>query len=175
MANLNKVMLIGRLTRDPEARSFVSNGRNGKVAKFGLGVKYMLDKKNPTTGEWEGGESAFVDVEVFNRENRQLADLVEQRLRKGQQVYVEGRLRLNKWTDKDGQERQKLLVVADNIEFLEPRSDGGEGMSRPRTSTQPAAPARKGPAPSAPPSGYDDDNGGMDTMDEPPQGDDIPF
>jgi single-strand DNA-binding protein len=175
MANLNKVMLIGRLTRDPESRSFVSSGREGKVAKFGLGVKYMMDKKNPATGEWEGGESAFIDVEVFNRENRQLADLVESRLRKGQQVYVEGRLRLNKWTDKDGQERQKLLVVADNIEFLEPRSDtgSGEGSSRPRASSQSGPPARKGAAPANAARFEEEspmDSGGDET---PP--DDIPF
>jgi len=177
MANLNKVMLIGRLTRDPEARSFMSSGREGKVAKFGLAVKYMMDKKNPATGQWEGGETTFIDIEVFNRENRQIADLVEQRLRKGHQVYVEGRLRLNKWTDKDGQERQKLLVVADNIEFLEARADGvggGEPMGRPRTNTQASPPARKSSSPAPAPSNYDDD-GGMDSMADETPADDIPF
>jgi single-strand DNA-binding protein len=137
MANLNKVMLIGRLTRDPESRTF-ANG--GKVAKFGFAVAYIRQRKNPTTGDWEGGETAFVDVEVFNsnREGgRQLADLVEQRLRKGQQVYLEGRLRLNEWTDQQGQKRSKLLVVADNLEFLEPPGGGSGG----------APPARKAPAP----------------------------
>jgi len=126
MANLNKVMLIGRLTRDPETRTF-ANG--GKVAKFGFAVNYLMQKKNPTTGEWEGGETAFVDIEAFNRPSggRQLADLVEQRLRKGQQVYLEGRLRLNEWTDKEGQKRSKLLVVLDNLEFLEGRGEGGGG------------------------------------------------
>jgi single-strand DNA-binding protein len=176
MANLNKVMLIGRLTRDPETRSFVSNGREGKVAKFGLGVKYMMDKKNPATGAWEGGESAFINIEVFNRENRQLADLVESRLRKGAQVYVEGRLRLNKWTDKDGQERQQLLVVADTLEFLEPRSDGfsGEGASRPRQSTQAAPPARKSSAPANNNARFEDESGPTDSASEEAP-DDIPF
>jgi single-strand DNA-binding protein len=121
MANLNKVMLIGRLTRDPETRSF-ANG--GKVAKFGFAVNFRPAKKNPTTGEWDQ-ETVFVDVEVFNSERRQLADLVENSLRKGQQVYLEGRLRLNEWTDKEGQKRSKLLVVADTLEFLEPRAGGG--------------------------------------------------
>jgi single-strand DNA-binding protein len=126
MANLNKVMLIGRLTRDPETRTF-ANG--GKVAKFGFAVNYLLQKKNPTTGEWEGGETAFVDIEAFNRPSggRQLADLVEQRLRKGNQVYLEGKLRLNEWTDKEGQKRSKLLVVLDSLEFLEARGEGGGG------------------------------------------------
>src|ERR1700736_2066524 len=90
MANLNKVMLIGRLTRDPETRAF-PNG--GKVAKFGFAVNYTARKKNQDTGQWEG-EAVFIDIEAFNstREGgRQLADLVEQYLRKGQQVYIEGR------------------------------------------------------------------------------------
>jgi|SRR5262245_48632877 len=170
MADLNKVMLIGRLTRDVETRTFSTTG--GKVAKFGLAVAYIRDKKDPNTGEWGGGETTFIDIEVFNRENRQLADLVEQRLRKGSQVYIEGRLRLNKWTTQDGQERQKLLVVADNLEFLDPRTDTGEGGSRPRTSSQPAA--RKAPAAAANASRVED-AGQVDSGDvEPPQ-DDIPF
>ena len=123
MANLNKVMLIGRLTRDPEVRTF-ANG--GKVAKFGFAVNYMMQKRNPTTGEWEGGETVFIDVDVFNRPNgRQLADLAEQRLRKGQQAFVEGRLRLNEWTDREGQKRSKVVVVGDNLEFFEPRGESG--------------------------------------------------
>src|ERR1700747_160784 len=65
MANLNKVMLIGRLTRDPETRTF-ANG--GKVAKFGFAVNFTAPKKNPTTGLREA-EAVFVDVEAFNREN----------------------------------------------------------------------------------------------------------
>jgi single-strand DNA-binding protein len=145
MANLNKVMLIGRLTRDPETRTF-ANG--GKVAKFGFAVNFLMQKRNPTTGEWEGGETAFVEIETFNRPNgRQLADLAEQRLRKGQQVFIEGRLRLNEWTDKEGQKRSKLLVVADSLEFLEGRGEGGgEGYKGPPRSTgssyrAPAAPA----------------------------------
>src|SRR5262245_58401986 len=166
MADLNKVMLIGRLTRDVETRAFASTG--GKVAKFGLAVAYIRDKKDPNTGEWGGGETTFIDVEVFNRENRQLADLVEKRLKKGSQVYIEGRLRLNKWTTQDGQERQKLLVVADNLEFLDPRTEGGYsegGESRPRSS-QPA-PAKKAPAASR----LEEPEAGEP---EPPQ-DDIPF
>jgi single-strand DNA-binding protein len=142
MANLNKVMLIGRLTRDPEVRTF-ANG--GKVAKFGFAVNYMMQKKNPTTGEWEGGETAFVDIDVFNKPNgRQLADLAEQRLRKGQQVYVEGRLRLNEWTDKEGQKKSRLIVVADGLEFLEGRGEGGSEGYR---SQQPARPAARPAAP----------------------------
>ena len=73
MANLNKVMLIGRLTRDPEIRTF-ANG--GKVAAFGFAVNNK--KKNPTTGLWED-EAVFLDCEAFNRGDfSKKADLVEQ-------------------------------------------------------------------------------------------------
>lgn len=135
MANLNKVMLIGRLTRDPECRTF-ANG--GKVAKFGFAVNYKPPKRNPNTGEWEK-EPVFVDVEIFNQERRQLADFVESNLRKGHQVYIEGRLRLNEWTDKEGQKRSKLLVVADNFEYLEARNEGGGyGSGSSRSASPPA-------------------------------------
>lgn len=125
MANLNKVMLIGRLTRDPEVRTF-SNG--GKVANFGFAVNNR--RKNPSTGAWED-EPVFIDMAVFNRgENGRQADLAEQSLRKGHQVFIEGHLKLDQWTDKDGQKRSKLNVVIDNFQFLEPRSEGGMGGSR---------------------------------------------
>src|SRR5271168_2147265 len=98
VANLNKVMLIGRLTRDPEIRTF-SNG--GKVAKFGFAVNNR--KKNQQTGHWED-EPVFLDVEAFNRGDfSKQADLVEQYLAKGRQVYIEGHLRLDSWTAQDGQ------------------------------------------------------------------------
>jgi single-strand DNA-binding protein len=140
MANLNKVMLIGRLTRDPEVRTF-SNG--GKVAKFGFAVNNR--KKNQATGQWED-EPVFVDVEAFNRgESGKQADLVEQYLAKGRQVFIEGHLKLDQWTDKnDGQKRSRLVVVMDNMQFLEPRQDGGmgDGGSRPAARPMSAAPAQ---------------------------------
>jgi single-strand DNA-binding protein len=163
MANLNKVMLIGRLTRDPEVRTF-SNG--GKVAKFGFAVNNR--KKNQQTGQWED-EPVFVDVEAFNRgENGKQADLVEQYLAKGRQVFIEGHLKLDQWTDKDGQKRSRLLVVLDNMQFLEPRQDGG--TSQPARGMNATTPARR------PDSNDEDDSG---PMEQPArgttEGDDIPF
>ena len=107
MANLNKVMLIGRLTRDPEMVTFANGGR---VAKFGFAVNNR--KKNQSTGQWED-EPVFLDVEAFNRETgRKLADLVEQYLKKGHQVYLECSLKLDTWNDKTtGEKRQKLKFV----------------------------------------------------------------
>jgi single-strand DNA-binding protein len=138
MANLNKVMLIGRLTRDPEVFMF-ANG--GKVAKFGFAVN-SNKRKNPQTGQWED-DPVFLDVEAFNRGDfGKKADLVEQYLRKGQQAYIEGHLRLDQWTSKDGQKREKIKVVLDNLEFLEPRGDGPRSTgSSPRQQPTAAAPS----------------------------------
>jgi single-strand DNA-binding protein len=162
MANLNKVLLIGRLTRDPETRTF-ANG--GKVVKFGFAVNNR--KKNQATGQWED-EPVFIDMEVFNRgETGRQADLVEQSLRKGHQVFIEGHLRLDQWTSQDGQKRQRLLVRVDNFQFLEPRGDGG-GYSR-------GAPARK-PEPASAAGGYEPPIE-PETLDAPDRGgdDNIPF
>jgi single-strand DNA-binding protein len=162
MANLNKVMLIGRLTRDPEVRTF-SNG--GKVAKFGFAVNNS--KKNPNTGQWED-EPVYIDCDAFNRgETGKLADRVEKSLAKGHQVYLEGHLKLETWTDQTGQKKSKLSLVVDNLQFLEPRQDGmgggmngeGAGNRAPRSSAPP--PARK-PSP-----GYSSNGGGSYDMEEP--------
>ena len=167
MANLNKVMLIGRLTRDPEVRVF-ANG--GKVAKFGFAVNNR--KKNPQTGQWED-DPVFLDVDAFNRGDfGKLADLVENSLRKGHQAFLEGHLQLDQWTGQDGQKRQKIKIVLDNLQFLERRQDGEGSMSAPRST-----PARR-------PSAGGDDYSDMPT--EPmtayapppanaPRDEDIPF
>lgn len=162
MANLNKVMLIGRLTRDPEVRTFSTGG---KVARFGFAVNNR--KKNQQSGQWED-DPVFLDVEVFNRgENGKQADLVEQSLKKGQQVFLEGHLRMDNWTDKEGQKRTKIVVVVDNFQFLEPRSEGGGGM---RSSGATPAPARQQGMAAGSARGYDE------PVDEPAGGgDDIPF
>ena len=163
MANLNKVMLIGRLTRDPEVRMF-SNG--GKVANFGFAVNNR--KKNQQTGQWED-EPVFLDCEAFNRgETGKTADLVEQYLHKGNQAYVEGHLKLDQWNDKTtGEKRSKIKIVVDIVQFLEPRKDGQGG---------PAAPRRQeGPPPS---NDYDpgpEHNEGPINAPPPGQGEDIPF
>jgi single-strand DNA-binding protein len=165
MANLNKVMLIGRLTRDPETRTFASGG---KVAMFGFAVNNR--KKNQQTGQWEE-DPVFLDMEVFNRgEFGKLADLVEQNLRKGQQVFLEGHLKLDQWTAQDGQKRSKIKIVVDNFQYLEPRGydGGGAGGSRPAAApVRPPQPAgEEGPEPHDP------------GMEPPPPGrpeEDIPF
>ena len=128
MANLNKVMLIGRLTRDPEIKTF---GNGGKVANVGFAVNNR--KKNKDTGQWED-VPVWIDLKAFNRETgRKTADLIESSLKKGQQIYVEGHLVLEEWAGKeDGKKMSKMVVYVDDFQFLEKREGGaGGGMSRP--------------------------------------------
>jgi single-strand DNA-binding protein len=164
MANLNRVLLIGRLTRDPETRVLPSGA---KVAKFGFAVDNP--RRNATTGEWESNP-VFVDIEVWNSSGPggTQADRAEQVLRKGKQVFIEGRLRLDQWTAQDGQKRSRLYVVADRFQLLEPRTEGAEGgMPRPAS----PAPARKpGPA-------YEETPGEPESSEvaELPGDNDIPF
>lgn len=168
MATLNKVHLIGRLTRDPESRTF-TNG--GKVTKFGFAVSNR--RKNQQTGQWED-YPMFIDCKVFNWGDKgKKADIAEQYLRKGHQTYLEGRLELEQWDDKqNGQKRSKHVLIVEDFQFLEPRKDGEGGGNYQRQ--QPAAVSHQ--------SGPPQDQGGYDDM-EPsgpgPSGkdsaDDIPF
>jgi single-strand DNA-binding protein len=169
MANVNKVMLIGRLTRDPEVRTF-SNG--GKVAKFGFAVSNR--KKNQQTGQWED-EPCFVDCSVFNRgEFGKDADRIEQNVRKGHQIFIEGHLVFEQWQDKTtGDKRSALRVVVDNFQYLERREDSGmgDGGSRPARTSVP--PAKK---PAAYPGGFEEHEPEPSEHQEGPgEGNDIPF
>jgi len=123
MANFNKVILVGRFTRDPETRAF-SNG--GMVAKFGFAVTNR--RKNAQSGQWED-EPMFIDCEAFNRgETGKLADIIRDRCHKGSQVMIEGRLHLDTWQDKTtGQNRSKHKIVVESLQLLDPRQDGGMG------------------------------------------------
>lgn len=133
MANLNKVMFIGRLTRDVESRAF-SNG--GKVAKFGFAVNNRTRKD----GQWVD-EPVFLNVEAFNRgESGTLADRCERFLRKGSQCYVEGHLVLDQWTAQNGEKRSQIKVVMERLELLDGRqadeARGSGGFGRGGTSAR---------------------------------------
>jgi single-strand DNA-binding protein len=172
MANVNKIMLIGRLTRDPETRTF-ANG--GKVASFGFAVNNR--KKNQQTGEWED-EPCFVDVKAFNRGDpgqpgRKLADLCEQYLHKGDLAYIEGHLVMEKWQDKTTNEnRSKLVITMDDVQFLQPKTDGGMARA-PRQGSAPA-PAMRKPAPAYNEEHYDEPEPMEPPVGGPPDSD-IPF
>lgn len=127
MANLNKVILIGRLTRDVEVRAF-SNG--GKVAKFGYAVNNRVKRDN----NWVD-DPVYLNVEAFNRGESGLADRCERFLRKGSQCYIEGHLVLDQWTAQSGEKRSAIKVVMERLELLDGRPGGAEGSAPPSTTS----------------------------------------
>ena len=134
---LNKIMLMGRLTRDPELR-YTQSGT--PVASFSLAVD--RDFKNKETGE---KSTDFIDIVAW----RSTAEFVSKYFTKGRLAVVEGRLQLRDWTDRDGGKRRSAEVVADNVYFADSRRDGDSGGSYSRQA--PAAPADYG----MPPAGGD--------------------
>lgn len=117
---LNKVLLAGRLVRDPELR-FSSTGVG--VASFTLALnRRMPDAK----GEWQE-ETTFVAVTAFGR----TAEVVKDHVRMGSAVLVEGRLHSRSWQGKDGKPRRVLEVRADRVQFLDPREKHDAGASEP--------------------------------------------
>ena len=106
-ANLNKVLLIGNLTRDPDLK-YVPSG--AAVANFGIAIN-----RSYTNSDGEKTEDiCFIDIVAWNR----LAEVAGEYLSKGSPVFVEGRLQMDSWEQEDGQRRSKLKVVAQSIQFL---------------------------------------------------------
>jgi single-strand DNA-binding protein len=168
MASVNKVILVGNLGKDPEVRTF-PNG--DKVANVTLATTDKWKDKQ-TNEQREATEWHRI---VFNF---RLAEIVEQYLRKGAQIYVEGSLRTRKWTDKDGVEKYTTEIRADQMQMLGSRQGMGgpsgeddsygapasNSYARPAAAARPTAAARPAaPVAASPASGFDD----MD--------DDIPF
>ena len=108
MANLNKIMLIGNLTRDPELR-YTPAGLG--VASFGIAVNTPIGKDEQGNRKTE---TLFVDVVAFGRQ----AETIAEYLKKGSLVYIEGRLRYRTWEDPNGNKRSKHEVVLSNFQFL---------------------------------------------------------
>ncbi len=161
MPNLNKVMLMGNLTRDPEIK-YTPKGT--AIAVFGLATNrsYTLE-----SGE-KREEVTFVDCEAYAR----LAEIIGEYCKKGRPLFVEGRLKLDSWDDKTtGQKRSKMKVVVETMQLLGSR-DGGGGGGHDSTveyadAQAPSAPAqRRAPAQSPKPPADPD-------LDATP--DDIPF
>jgi single-strand DNA-binding protein len=122
MSNLNKVMLIGRLTRDPEMR-YTPSGQ--PVTSFSIATNRYAA---PADG---GDRREFTDyhnIVAWNIGKRSLAEIVAQYTRKGSLVYVEGRLQTRSWEGQDGQKRRTTEVVANDVQFLDTRGSGGGGM-----------------------------------------------
>ncbi len=131
--NVNKVMLGGNLTRDPEMR-FLATGENSRaVANFGLAINHRYKSADGQAKE----EVTFVDVECWGK----TAELCGQYLTKGRGCFIEGRLKLDSWEDKDTKaKRSKLKVVADSVQFL-----GGKGVGDGSDDAEPAPAKRAEP------------------------------
>jgi single-strand DNA-binding protein len=172
MATLNKVMLIGRLTDNPEPPRVLPNS-GSTVVKFRFAVG--RSRKNPQTGQWENDPNPlYIDCEVFSRaDNPRLTDLVSQYCHRGSQIYLEGRLQLDTWNDKDNpsQKRSKHKVIVDQIQLLDSRGgeSGGDGMGSGQQ--RGGAPGRSNQSYSRPAASPMHDDGDLG----PPPGDDIPF
>ncbi len=167
MASLNRVILIGNLTHDPQLKNLQSGT---SVTNFRLAMNRRYRDKQGQDQE----ESCFVDVEVFGRQ----AETVDQYLSKGSPALVEGRLRYDQWEDRDsGEKRSKLLVRADRVQFLGGgRGSGGavnEGdQTYEKTYSGAPQPGPSGPAES---SGGAADAGGETQPGTEDSQDDIPF
>jgi single-strand DNA-binding protein len=151
MANFNKVILAGNLTRDPELR-YTPKGT--AVAKFGMAINRTWKSE---TGEAKE-EVTFVDVEAWQRQ----AEVIAQYMKKGRPILVEGRLKLDQWEDKNTQQKHsKLKVVLESFSSKGPESGAAAPTSSVRSAAASAAPADAPPPP--------------EPEATPPEQDDVPF
>jgi len=143
---INKVIIVGNLGGDPETRYMPSGS-----AVTNLTVATNESWKDKQTGE-QKDRTEWHKVAMFNR----LAEIAAEYLRKGSQVYIEGKLRTRKWQDKNGQDRWTTEIVADEMQMLGGRGGaGGGGGSAPMSSGQDSGPP--GAPPQAGPDDFDDD------------------
>jgi len=159
MATLNKLMLIGRLTDNPEPPRVLPNS-GSTVVKFRFAVG--KSKKRPD-GTWENDPNPlYLDCEAYSRADdtrpTKLTDLIIQYCGKGAQIYIEGRLQYETWDDKNnpGQKRSKHKMVVESIQFLDTRGgDSGGGGGEERASY---SPPRNAGRPAQQPAQRDHDN-----------------
>lgn len=158
MANLNKVLLIGNLTRDPEVR-YTPKGT--AVAQIGLAVNRVWNDDQGQQKE----EVTFIDVEAWGR----TAETAGKYLTKGRPVFIEGRLKLDSWEDKETkQKRNKMKVVAETIQFLSAPRNAEVGTGEGEGDGAPAPRRQAAPRQAAPPASSEG------SQEDPPK-DDIPF
>jgi single-strand DNA-binding protein len=117
VANINRVVLVGNLTRDPELRALPSGT---SVCELGLAVNHR--RKNQQTGEWIE-EPNYFRVNVFGAPGENCARF----LAKGRQVAIDGRLRWRQWEAQDGSKREAVEIIAETVQFIGPREGGGGG------------------------------------------------
>jgi single-strand DNA-binding protein len=119
---LNKVLLIGNLTRDPESKDIKEN----ILCKFSLAINKTSDREN----------TVFIDVDAWNKTGKACADF----LKKGSRVLVEGKLKFENWTSAEGQRRNKISVTASSVKFLnrpEEESNRSKTEAKPENAAEP--------------------------------------
>lgn len=121
--SINRVVISGNLTRDPELRSTASG-----MTVLGFGVAVNDRRKNQQTGEWEDCPN-YIDCTMFGKR----ADAVSRFLSKGSKVAIEGKLRWSQW-ERDGQRRSKVEVVVEEIVLMSGKASGATGNAAPSTS-----------------------------------------
>lgn len=140
--SINRVVISGNLTRDPELRSTASG-----LPVLGFGVAVNDRRKNQQTGEWEDYPN-FIDCTMFGAR----AESLSRYLNKGAKVAIEGKLRWSQW-EREGQKRSKIEVIVDELEFMSSRNDnssGGGGYTPAPAAV--AAPVAAAPEPAVAPS-----------------------
>lgn len=139
---INKVILVGNLGADPDTRYMPSGG-----AVTNLSIATSESWKDKQSGE-QKERTEWHKVAMFGR----LAEISAEYLRKGSQVYIEGKLRTRKWQDKDGNDRWTTEVIADEMQMLGGRGGGGAPMSGGDDYSRPSQPQK-----AAEPDDFDDD------------------
>jgi single-strand DNA-binding protein len=139
---INKVILVGNLGADPETRYMPSGS-----AVTNLSIATSETWKDKQTGE-QKERTEWHKVAMFNR----LAEIAAEYLRKGSQVYIEGKLRTRKWQDRDGNDRWTTEIIADEMQMLGGRGGGGGGSMPMNQDSGPSS-----PPPQAGPDDFDDD------------------
>jgi len=129
MATFNKVILLGNLTRDPELR-YTPQG--SAVCEFALALNYQYTNKQ--TGQ-KVEEVSFIDIVAWGK----TGEICAEYLKKGRQVYIEGRLQTRKWQDKEGQDRYTTEIIADRMQMLGTREGGGSAAAAEPAEREPAA------------------------------------
>jgi single-strand DNA-binding protein len=107
MASLNKVLLMGNMTRDPQLSYLPSQTA---VVEFGLAMTRKFKKQDGSQGE----DTCFVDCQIFGKR----AEVINKYFKKGEPIFIEGRLKLDTWQGQDGTKRSKLRVFVENFEFI---------------------------------------------------------
>ena len=119
---MNQVVLIGNLTRDPELR-YSTGGNQTAICRFTIAVNDR--RRNSQTQEWEDNTS-FIPIVVFGKQ----AENCDRFLAKGRKAAVSGRIQTGSYTNKEGQKVYTTEVIANNVEFLSPKNDGGQGFGQ---------------------------------------------